>query len=304
MSSNPKETKVIPIIIKRVVSKKNTAGGGDSWKIAYADFITAMMAFFMLLWLLNSVPSQKLKGIAAYFEPTFGMLGHNNTKVDKDDNNKKEEEADSAETKTKGFVYGVKETGDTLTISSDINHTDDIESENNRLSLFQESIKKDIDNNKDLKKLEGSVEIKQTNEGLEIQLTDQEDVNLFKPGTAILEPYTKVFLIKIADLIKYTPNFIAVSGYTEKMPDDLLENYGKWELSSNRANAVRRFIVLNGVAPEKIAKLRAYADANPLVPGNPYDPKNNRITIILLRQSQMPIYKLSTTRDLISFGDK
>ncbi|CAL7960342.1 chemotaxis protein MotB [Alphaproteobacteria bacterium] len=292
--------KELPIVIKKVVGYKG-GHASDAWKLAYADFITAMMAFFLLLWLLNSVPSQKLKNMALYFEPTLGVLGKSGIN-EKDVKSQEKEDVASKGPNVKGFVYGVAQTGKMVSVPSEGQPVDEkVESE--QFSLFESSLEKELNRDEVLQKFRESIQVEQSPEGLLIQITDQDNLPLFKAGTAVLMDYTKNLLAKITDLIKYFPNFIAISGYTDKSQDSTLADYGKWELSSDRANAARRFMISTGIAPEKIAKISAYADTQPLISGNPYDPKNRRVSVLLLRKSQMPIYKLSATKDLLSFDN-
>ncbi len=291
--------KATPIIIKRVVSGRSHSAHGGSWKVAYADFVTAMMAFFLLLWLLNSVPTPKLKSIAAYFEPTIGML--NKSGENSDDGNQKSESKDQVDSKgsnVKGFVYGVPQTGQVIsTAQQGVTKEEELQ-ETENFNLFESEIKKVMSADSSLSSMKDNIQFEQTPEGLLINITDKNNTMMFDQGTANLKPYAKSILIKIADMIKFAPNFIVVNGYTDKTNEDPLANYTNWNLSADRANSSRHFLVNNGMAPEKIARVSGYADANPLVPENPYDPRNRRISILLLRNSIAPSYKVAITKDL------
>lgn len=295
--------KSTPIIIKRIVGSKEQGSHGGSWKVAYADFVTAMMSFFLLLWLLNSVPTPKLKGIAAYFEPTIGMIN----KSGKDGDNastksESEDEVDSKGSNVKGFVYGVPKTGQVIAAAEQGVTKEDEQEETERFNLFESEIKKLMSSDPSLNNMKDNVQFEQTPEGLLINITDKNNASMFEHSTANLKPYAKAILLKIADMIKFAPNFIVVSGYTAKVNEDPLANYTNWNLSADRANAARQFVVNNGIAPEKIARVTGYADANPLVPENPYDSRNYRISLLLLKSSIAPSYKVALTKDLGSLG--
>ncbi len=299
-NKNSNQNKVIPIIIKRIVGNKHEHSHNGAWKVAYADFVTAMMAFFLLLWLLNSVPSSKLKGIAQYFEPTIGILGKSGSNSDNNSRKSNEkDEVDSEGVNVKGIVYGVPQTGSTTNSDMNDNAEEKEQVENERFSIFEKELNKAIQNDSTLKQFKDSISLTQTAEGLVIKITDADKKPMFQAGSDNLEAYAKVILKKVAELIKYSPNFIAIGGYTDKSNDSSSEDYSNWELSADRANATRRFLVSSGIAPEKIARITGFADTDPLVPSNPYDYKNRRISIMLLRNSAMPSYKVSITPDLM-----
>ncbi len=297
--------KTTPIIIKRIVNDKKHIHHGGSWKVAYADFVTAMMAFFLLLWLLNSVPTPKLKGIAAYFEPTIGMI--NKSGKDEDSASQKSENKDDVDSKgsnVKGFVYGVPETGQVIATPQQGVTKEEEQQETETFNVFESEIKKVVSSDASLSLMKDNIQFEQTPEGLVINITDKGNIMMFEQNTANLKPYAKSLFVKIAEMIKFAPNFIVISGYTDKTNEDPLAQYTNWNLSSDRANASRNFLVNNGIAPEKIARISAYSDANPLIPENPYDPRNRRIGILLLRNSVAPSYKMAMTKDLGSLKTK
>ncbi|MDJ1305674.1 MAG: OmpA family protein [Candidatus Midichloria sp.] len=283
------------IVRKNIILQKDSHHGG-AWKVAYADFVTAMMAFFLLLWLLNSTPSQKLKGIAQYFEPTIGLM--NRKSLDKDSSeSRSEDEAPSDGPSVSGLVYGVKRAGQIVSIQQQGMEQTDIETENKTFMSTQENIERQIQSDAALSKFKNQITLEQTPDGLLIQVQDSDKQEMFESGSATLSPNAKLILEKIVKLIQYSPNFISIGGYTDRINNNT-GNYTAWELSADRANAARRFIVNRGIASDRIAKVVAYADSAPLDENNPYAAKNRRVSIMLMRNSVMPFYKVSAPKDL------
>ena len=291
-----------PIIVKRSAPYnifEEDGHSGGSWKVAYADFVTAMMTFFMLMWLLNTTPTQQLKAVATYFEPTIGFINQSGeglqSKKNLGDNN---EEAHEGRLE-KGVVYGVKRTGSIVDISAPGMQVDVDEMDNQRFKMVQDELQKALKEDKTLSTVKESVIFEQSPEGLVIKLLDQDKDPMFESGNSNLKPYAKTLLLKILKLIQLSPNFIAISGYTDKNKEDPMAQYSNWELSSDRGNSTRRFLVANGLATDKISKIVAFADTAPLIIENPYDSRNRRVEITLLRNSIMPFYKLSAPKELL-----
>lgn len=290
-----KDSKSVNYIIKKNIVMSKYSHHGGAWKVAYADFVTAMMAFFLLLWLLNSTPSQKLKGIAQYFEPTIGLI--NRKSLDKDSSaSRSEEEAPSDGNSVSGVVYGVKRTGQIVSIQQQKIDQMDIEAENKTFISIQYNIEKQIQSDAVLSKLKNQITLEQTPDGLLIQVHDTDNKEMFEPGSANLSQDAKLILDKIVKLIQYSPNFISIGGYTDRI--STVGSYTAWELSADRANAARRYITNRGIASDRIAKVVAYADSSPLNENNPYSPKNRRVSIMIMRNSVMPFYKVSAPKDL------
>ena len=290
-----KDNKSVNYIVKKNIIVSNNAHHGGAWKVAYADFVTAMMAFFLLLWLLNSTPSQKLKGIAQYFEPTIGLI--NRKSLDKDSSaSRSEEEVPSDGKSVSGVVYGVKRAGQVVSIQQQGIEQMDIETENRTFISTQQNIEKQIQSDAVLNKFKNQITLEQTPDGLLIQVQDSDNQEMFEYGSANLSPDAKIILDKIVKLIQYSPNFISIGGYTDRISN--IGGYTAWELSADRANAARRYITSRGIANDRIAKVVAYADSAPLDEGNPYSSKNRRVSIMLMRNSVMPFYKVSAPKDL------
>jgi chemotaxis protein MotB len=290
-NSDAKKGKERPIIIKKISGGGHGGHHGGAWKVAYADFVTAMMAFFLLMWLLNAVPSDKLRGVAQYFEPTVGMRGHKGIGVEGGQAYDSEEGIHAAD-KARGVTYGVLRKGEIFAMPEKGTDATIEEMENEHFALVEGELEKVIATDPEITTFKDSISLVQTPEGLVIQLMDQDEYPMFKAGSAELQNYTKGILLKIIRLIQYSPNLIAIDGYTDKFYDIEDVNYTNWELSADRANATRRFLVSNGIVLERIARVSGHADNDPIV-ANPQAPQNRRVAITLLRTSIAPPHKLS-----------
>lgn len=280
-----------PIIIKKISGEHHGHHGG-AWKVAYADFVTAMMAFFLLLWLLNSIPADKLQGIAQYFEPTVGIsgskgIGFQGGKAQTKDGVKQYDQQ-------QGVKYGVMSVGQIVSVPQQGTEVSAEENENERFSLMEGELKKAVLADKSLESLQDSIQFEVTPEGLQIKIEDQDKYPMFKPESSQLETYAKNIVSKISSLIKYSPNFISIAGHTDSDSSRLPSNYSNWELSADRANATRKFMIESGIDKDKIARIIAKADTDPIDAANPNSARNRRVTITLLRNSVKPTNKTAT----------
>ena len=306
-----------PIIVKRI---KKTGEGhhGGAWKVAYADFVTAMMAFFLLLWLLNAVTEEQKKGIAQYFRPTlavqntaatFTILTGQTQPIDEmsggvaaptEEDTEDEEPGEPEPTKGEGDrpqqLEGEKPdigTGNEPQPGKGDKPVDLAEAEaavkaaeQQQLEKIQEDINNAIKDDPELKELEKNLKIDQTEEGIRIQLLDQEKISMFPSGSAAMNPRSKDLLAKVAEVVKTMPNKIEISGHTDAKPYAGGDNYTNWELSSDRANASRRVLVGAGINPDRLTMIKGQADTDPFVKTDPFDPQNRRISIVLLREKK------------------
>lgn len=296
---NKDDKKKQPIIIKRISGGGHGGHHGGAWKVAYADFVTAMMAFFLLLWLLNSTPSQKLKGIAQYFEPTVGISGHKG--IGFEGGKAQASEGINSYDREAGVKYGVLKKGDVVSSPQAGTEISIEEVENEHFSLVEGELKKVIMGDSELSQYQDNIQFEVTPEGLQIKITDQEKYPMFTAGNAELNTYTKNILNKLSNLIKYSPNFLAISGHTDADTSALTKDYSNWELSADRANAARRYMVEQGGVPaDQIARIVGRADTDPIDIANPQSPRNRRIAITLLRNSVMPFNRLSAPKELLS----
>jgi chemotaxis protein MotB len=300
------------IIIKRI---KKVAGGhhGGAWKVAYADFVTAMMAFFLLLWLLNAVTEEQKKGIASYFRPTLAvqntsasftilagqaqpmesMSGGASAQTDLDDPEQADmtqEEPATGEGKQPDSVKdqppdpgeGAKPV-DLAEAAATV-----AAAEQKQFEQIKNDIKNAIQESPELMELEKNLKIDQTEDGIRIQLLDQEKSSMFPSGSAAMNPRSKELLAKVAEVVRSLPNRIEISGHTDATPYAGGRDYTNWELSADRANASRRVLVGAGISPDRLQKIEGRADTDPFVASDPFDPENRRISIILLRQPPPP----------------
>jgi chemotaxis protein MotB len=281
-----------PIVIKRI--KKISGGGhhGGAWKVAYADFVTAMMAFFLLMWLINTTSPEQKRGIADYFAPASvsettsgngGILG--GTALGQD---------------------GAKATGSMSVIeelSPDSRNPDDgkardaakaasestadatqAKQEEAAFASAAQSLRQALQDMPELAELSKNIIIDQTPEGLRIQLVDQEGRSMFNQGSAQPNDRAKLLLRAISKIINQLPNRISIYGHTSaNVAGGKAE--GDWTLSAGRADASRRVLQASGVDPDRVFQVSGKATSEPLYPDDPTLPGNRRIAIVLLREA-------------------
>ncbi len=282
MATNDKR----PIVIKRI---KKTAGGhhGGAWKIAYADFVTAMMAFFLLMWLLGSTTKGDLKGIADYFNTPLriafmgGESSGDRTSVIKG--------GGTDLTKTEGQVKNgeipPEQKATIMKLSREELLRQERQMELARLKELKANIEKAINNNDKLKQFRNQILLDITSEGLRIQIVDEKNRPMFRLGRAELEPYTKEILHEIGKTLNEVPNRISLSGHTDATPYAAdRKGFSNWDLSADRANASRRELITGGLDENKVARVVGLASAVLFDKENPFNPVNRRISIIVMNK--------------------
>jgi len=285
-------------LIKKV--KKVVGGGhhGGAWKVAYADFVTAMMAFFLLMWLINTTSPQQKRGIADYFAPasvsqsTSGSGGILSGTALGDDGSKSNGSQSVVEQLAPESPPNVKETGqssnksgsDLDTASEDALKAALEKREEAAFESAAESLKQAMQQMPELAELSKQVLIDQTPEGLRIQLVDQEGRSMFDPGSAKPNDRAKILLRAVAKIAQRLPNRITISGNTSANSDGS-KSQGDWTLSSARADAARQLMQGAGINPDRIYQVSGKAASDPLFPDDPTLPGNRRIAIVLLRES-------------------
>jgi len=342
MAANPAGTEQ-PIIIKK---KKGGHGGhhGGAWKVAYADFVTAMMAFFLLLWLLNVTTSDQRKGIADYFAPVSvsretsgsgGMLGGQTVTVSGAQINATSPMTPDMPTTPSPGGVGTDELGGTPAEDGGGSPAEQRASENrleyqqrleqlakqlgipgqrpgekladfadriaeataqlreqqNEGKNFQQAateIRQAIQSIPELQPLAQNLMIDQTPEGLRIQIVDQDRVSMFPGGSGQMYPQTKQLVMQVGQALSKLPNKLSISGHTDATPFAGNATRDNWDLSSERANATRRALLAGGIDEKRIQDVVGRADRDLLVPDQPGSPRNRRISIVLLRDVQMP----------------
>ena len=229
-----------PIIIK----KKAAHGGhhGGAWKVAYADFVTAMMALFIVLWLMNS-SKQVQVAVGGYFKDPTG----NSKKV------------------------GTNQTGsgENVTLTRD------------NMTQLKEELQKVVREMADFEKLKNQIEITVTAEGLRIELLESSNGTFFESGSPVLNGTGTELLTALAKELGQLPNKVSIEGHTDATPYSGKRDYGNWELSSDRANAARRLMQASGLRDDQVSQVRGYADQQLRTPSDPFEPSNRRISVIV-----------------------
>jgi chemotaxis protein MotB len=271
-----------PIIVKRI--KKGGHGHhGGAWKIAYADFVTAMMAFFLLMWLLGSTTKGDLNGISEYFKTPLkvAMQGGSGSGDSSSvipgggkDLTRKEGQVKMADDPTVQ-----KKSYNLNAAKAEMERQETL-----RLQQLKEKIEEKIENNALLKKYKDQLLLDFTSEGLRIQIVDEQNRPMFALASAALQPYTKDILHEIGVVLNEVPNRIGLSGHTDSTPYFTDAGYSNWELSADRANASRRALIAGGMQENKIMRVVGLGSAVHLDRKDPFNPINRRISIIVMNK--------------------
>jgi len=231
-----------PII---VIKRKGGHGGhhGGAWKVAYADFVTAMMSLFIVLWLMNSSDKIK-KAVAGYFNDPKGTAN----------------------------LMGTTMSGDGVNVTQE---------NNEQMKLLKKKLEEEIAARKELEKLKNQIELTVTPEGLRIEMLEDKKGTFFETGGARLSEPGQELLALLAGELKKLPNALLIEGHTDAQPYASDAGYTNWELSADRANAARRLLQQNGVRRDQVTQVRGYADQLLRVKNNPYDPSNRRVSMLV-----------------------
>jgi chemotaxis protein MotB len=291
------------IIVKKIKKGGHDAHHAGAWKVAYADFVTAMMAFFLLLWLLNVTTEEQKKGIADYFEPSVATL----------------RTASGAGGLLGGAVIGTPgsmtvsaaapalanpvasmrqpdegEDGDksgnpgsSQEITEDALDKNLAEREEQQFAMAEFQLRQAMENVPELRELADNLLVDRSPEGLRIQLVDQDKRSMFPRGSAEMHDAAKKLMGVVAQIVAKLPNKISVTGHTDSTAYSGNRGYGNWELSVDRANASRRELLNAGLHEMRIAKVVGMADKDPLVPADPASAQNRRISIVLVREAPL-----------------
>ena len=282
-----------PIIVKRI--KKSAHGHhGGAWKIAYADFVTAMMAFFLLMWLLGSTAKGDLEGIAEYFKTPLkvAMQGGSGS----GDSSSVIKGGGKDLTRKDGQMQKTIDPKEKKSINLQAAKAEFEKQEMRRLQGLKEKLEKAIETNPLLKQFRNQILIDITSEGLRIQIVDEKNRPMFDLGGAHMKSYTIQVLHEIGKVLNEVPNRISLSGHTDATPYSSGEKaYSNWELSSDRANSSRRELIAGGMDEGKILRVVGLASALMLDNNDPFNPINRRISLIVLNKE---------TEDAISRGGK
>ena len=275
------EKKLQPIIIKRVKKGGHAAHGG-AWKIAYADFVTAMMAFFLLMWLLGSTAKGELQGISDYFSSplkvamTGGDGSGNSSSVIPGGGNDL--------SKVHGQVRRSDSDSEKARRQSiDTARAERAKQDAQRIKTLQAKIDALITENPRLNEYKSQIRIDVTPDGLQIQIVDDQNRPMFDSGSAMVKPYMRDILREIGAALNGVENRVSLAGHTDAVPySNSDRGYSNWELSSDRANATRRELVAAGMPDAKLGRVVGLAASDLLEPDNPRSAANRRITITVL----------------------
>jgi chemotaxis protein MotB len=280
------------VIVKKVYIEGHGGHHGGAWKVAYADFVTAMMAFFLLLWLLGATTEKQRKGLADYFAPTLldskklgiggsGPLGGESIMS----NNKTGPRAAAAVIASMGMPSKQEQGGPqagmgphgSLRSSSAIRQEDA-----KAFAKMSEQIREKIRTSPDLAKLAKHVRFVPTDQGLRIDLVDDADYSMFALGTTVLDPQASSLIGMIAASIRQTDNPVMIRGHTDAVPYGDPRAMNNWMLATGRAEATRRRLALGGLPETRFERIEGVADREPMIVANPSDPRNRRVAITLL----------------------
>lgn len=280
-----------PILIKKVKKGGGHGHHGGAWKIAYADFVTAMMAFFLLMWLLNATSEEQKRGIANYFDPiTIGERNGGGAGVMGGDSLKSEEQAaqesssSTSITDSKNQDSGQQDGVDMPLKPMDAEEA--AEDESARLDALKDDIEAAVERDPELKQWLSNLLIDETPEGLRIQIVDQNEKSMFPSGSSQMYDHTRKLLGHVSSILRKVPNKISITGHTDAKPYST-RNYTNWELSADRANASRRVMEENGLSDNRFESVIGREAKELFVKNDPFSPQNRRISIIVLRQTPL-----------------
>ena len=273
--------KLQPIIVKRV-KKGGHAVHGGAWKIAYADFVTAMMAFFLLMWLLGSTSEGDKKGISDYFTSPLkvsmmggtgagasnSVISGGGTDLSKSTGqNKRGEVADPISKKA----------------STDAARAEIAKQDAKKLAALSAKISALISNSAKLAEFKSQIKLETTPDGLQITIVDDQNRPMFDVGSALVKPYMRDILREIGNALNGVENKISLDGHTDRSPYGNGERgYSNWELSADRANSSRRELAVAGMPDDKLARVTGMASSSLAEPQNPLSPSNRRISILVM----------------------
>ncbi|WP_294237189.1 flagellar motor protein MotB [uncultured Sphingomonas sp.] len=274
------------IIVKKIIADGHGGHHGGAWKVAYADFVTAMMAFFLLLWLLGATTEKQRKGIADYFAPT--LLDTHSAGIGGGALNG----GPGAGQKMSGtnglmqlIVPKISDDGGDRAGTGDKGSLRNPNAEavdRKKFAELQKALEKKMDMTPDLKRLAKHIRFIPTQDGLRIDLVDNADYSMFASGTTSLEPEASALIGTIAQSIAGLPNTIMIRGHTDGVGYGDPRAMNNWMLSSSRAESTRRRLAAGGIPESRFERIEGVADREPIIADNPSDPRNRRVAITLL----------------------
>nr|WP_086492887.1 flagellar motor protein MotB [Novosphingobium panipatense] len=276
MATKKKPEPPRPIIVKKITMVAAGHHGG-AWKVAYADFVTAMMAFFLLLWILGATTEKQWRGIADYFTPTLvktkqGSAGSGQGVL-----------GGASLTQVDNYPFKAGQTGTkTLTIPRDATGgPKEGASKIRRSSRAKEALEKKLASTERLRRLARQVRMVDTTQGVRIDMVDDADFSMFRLGTTILTPQAVELLAAISQAIGPGGGALTIRGHTDALPYREGVPGNNWSLSAGRAEATRQQLLRNDVESARFRRIEGVADTELLIPADPHDPRNRRISITL-----------------------
>jgi chemotaxis protein MotB len=267
-----------PIIVRKIIAEGHGGHHGGAWKVAYADFVTAMMAFFLLMWILGATTEKQRKGIADYFAPTMIQLKQKSAGANGFMG------GDSI-TSVDNYPHRAGQTGSkSLTVpKSAVGGPTEAEraKEKKRFGTIVKMLMEKIQKDPALKKFAQNIRFTDTREGLRIDLVDKADFSMFAVGTTMLNPEARLLMDQVAQVVQAAPNPVIVRGHTDALPYARGQMVNNWTLSSGRAEATRQALALAGVPNARFYRIEGVADREPFIASDRYDPRNRRMSITL-----------------------
>lgn len=262
-----------PIVIRRV--KKGGGHHGGSWKVAFADFATAMMAFFLLMWILGNTTEQQRAGISEYFENPAGVQGPGGASVSAIDLGGGMDGPAAPELRGPDGPPNALPAAETIFVQS--------RNDQERLEELSDLIQDAIAKSEALEPYKNQMLLDITPQGLRIQLVDQNLQSMFAVGSADLQASSADMIGELGELINSVPNKVSITGHTDGLSYNR-EDYSNWELSADRANAARRALIQGGMAPDKIGQIVGLGSSILFDESDPLNPINRRISIVVLTE--------------------
>jgi len=279
------------VIVKKIIVDGHGGHHGGAWKVAYADFVTAMMAFFLLLWLLGATTEKQRKSLADYFAPTLvefkqnsagsnGLFGGSSI-IDKDNYPHKAAQTGTRSITIPAGASGGKDVGTGQ--KGSLKSREAMQAEDRKsFAKMRQQLAQAMMKTPALQRLAGQVRFVPTSDGMRIDLVDNANYSMFALGTTVLEPEASELIGLIARTVRDASNPVMIRGHTDSLPYGDPRAMNNWILSSGRAEATRRRLLLGGVPENRFERIEGVADREPMIVKDPADPRNRRVAITLL----------------------
>ena len=274
--------KLQPIIVKRI-RRGGHAPHGGAWKIAYADFVTAMMAFFLLMWLLGSTTEGDKKGIADFFNSPLkvALMGGSGS----GDSSHVIKGGGQDLTRQGGQVKNGEIPSQKKAINLQAFKAEQRRAEQERLQGLKDKVEEVLAANPKLAGMKSQIRLDMTSDGLRIQIVDENNRPMFATGSSVVQPYMRELLRLIGEVLAEVPNRLTLEGHTDATPFGAGDRgYSNWELSSDRANASRRELIAGGLPDDRVLRVQGLASSSPFDRDDPQSPANRRISIIVMNR--------------------